>query len=63
MARTQASKKKSPAAARSHTVKRGETLSSIARRTGVPLKSLAAANGLSSNYRVRAGQRLRIPDS
>jgi membrane-bound lytic murein transglycosylase D len=56
-------KKKAPAAARSHTVKRGETLSSIARRSGVPLKSLAAANGLSSNYRVRAGQKLRIPDS
>jgi membrane-bound lytic murein transglycosylase D len=58
-----AAKKKAPAAVRSHTVKRGETLSSIARRTGVPVKSLAAANGLSSNYRVRAGQKLRIPDS
>jgi len=49
--------------ARSHTVRRGETLSSIARRSGVALKSLAAANGVSSSYRVRAGQKLRIPDS
>jgi membrane-bound lytic murein transglycosylase D len=50
-------------AARSHTVKRGETLSSIARRNGVRLDRLAEANGLSSSYRVKTGQKLRIPDS
>jgi membrane-bound lytic murein transglycosylase D len=52
-----------PKAARSHTVKRGETLSSIARRNGVKLDALAEANGLSSSYRVKTGQKLRIPDS
>ena len=49
-------------ATRSHTVKKGETLSAIARNSGVSVKQLAAANGISSTHRVRAGQRLRIPD-
>ncbi len=47
---------------RSHTVKQGETLTAIARQTGVSVKQLAAANGISASHRVRAGQRLRIPD-
>ncbi len=48
--------------ARKHTVKQGETLTAIARSSGVSVKQLAAANGISSTHRVRAGQRLRIPD-
>ncbi len=49
-------------ALRNHTVKQGETLTAIARSTGVSVKQLAAANGISATHRVRAGQRLRIPD-
>jgi LysM repeat protein len=47
---------------RSHTVKKGETLTAIARQSGVSVKQLAAANGIPASHRVRAGQRLRIPD-
>ncbi|MBS1105403.1 MAG: LysM peptidoglycan-binding protein [Deltaproteobacteria bacterium] len=53
---------KAKPAVRSHTVKQGETLTAIARQTGVSVKQLAAANGISASHRVRAGQRLRIPD-
>lgn len=56
-AKTTASK----AAARSHTVRRGETLSAIARRNGITVSKLAAANGLSPSARVKIGQKLRIP--
>jgi len=49
-------------AMRSHTVKQGETLTAIARSTGVSVKQLAAANGISATHRVQAGQRLQIPD-
>jgi membrane-bound lytic murein transglycosylase D len=49
-------------AARSHTVKKGETLSAIARRSGVSVQKLASANNISSSHRLKAGQRLRIPD-
>jgi LysM repeat protein len=62
---TQAKQKKkatAKAATRSHTVKKGETLSAIARRSGVSVNQLAAANGVSSKHRVRTGERLRIPD-
>jgi len=41
-------------------VRRGDTLSEIARVTGVSLSSLRAANSLSGN-RIYAGQKLRIP--
>jgi len=53
---------KAKPAVRSHTVKKGETLTAIARKSGVSVKQLAAANGISASHRVRAGQRLRIPD-
>ena len=45
-----------------HTVKRGETLTSIARRYDLGVGELAAANKLSAKARVRAGRKLRIPD-
>jgi membrane-bound lytic murein transglycosylase D len=46
---------------RTHTVRRGETLSRIASRYGVTVKALMAKNGIRSANRVRAGQRLAIP--
>jgi membrane-bound lytic murein transglycosylase D len=44
-----------------HTVKRGESLRTIARKLGVSRMDLAEANGLSLKSRVRTGQRLIIP--
>ena len=49
------------ASARTHTVKRGETLSHLARRYGVSVAALRSANGGISPTRVRAGQKLRVP--
>ena len=48
------------AAARTHKVKKGETLSSIATRYGVTVDSIRQANGLRTTS-VKAGQSLRIP--
>lgn len=45
----------------SHTVESGETLYSVARRYQVSPGSLAAANGLSLDHRVRIGERLALP--
>jgi murein DD-endopeptidase MepM/ murein hydrolase activator NlpD len=49
-----------PAAAR-YTVRRGETLSGIARRLDVGLSELAHANDIREPYPVYAGQKLRVP--
>jgi membrane-bound lytic murein transglycosylase D len=46
----------------SHTVRRGETLSAIARRYGTTPQKLAKANRLKVGSIIRAGQRLRIPE-
>jgi membrane-bound lytic murein transglycosylase D len=48
-----------------HTVKRGETLMTISRRPGtrVSVAELAAANGLTPQARLTAGQQLVIPNS
>ena len=54
-------KKATAHASRSHKVRRGETLSSIAKRHGIPLAQLAAANNLSPKQRIRVGQVLRVP--
>ena len=43
-----------------HVVRRGETLSALARRYGVSVQALMSANEMSSS-RLRAGQKLRIP--
>lgn len=43
------------------TVMKGETLFAIARRQGVSVAQLAAANGLPLNAVLREGQRLKIP--
>lgn len=44
-----------------HVVGRGETLSHIARRYGVPLADLQAANPSADARRLRIGQRLTVP--
>ncbi|MGH9311678.1 MAG: transglycosylase SLT domain-containing protein, partial [Vicinamibacterales bacterium] len=44
-----------------HTVKRGESIKTIARKLGVSRTDLAEANGLSAKARVRTGQQLIIP--
>ncbi len=44
-----------------YTVRRGESLSLVARKTGVPVGELARANGISNRDRVRRGQILSIP--
>jgi membrane-bound lytic murein transglycosylase D len=46
---------------RYHTVHRGETLSSIARRYGVSEGELVALNHLRSRHRIRVGQVLTLP--
>lgn len=45
---------------RSHVVKRGESLGSIAKKYRVSVASLRASNGLSKGAKVRAGQRLLV---
>jgi len=44
-----------------YTVRRGDNLSSIARRNDSTISELMALNGLRSRHRIRAGQRLRLP--
>ncbi len=50
-----------PATETEHVVAEGETLGGIANRSGVPLASIAAVNGLSEPYSVKVGQKLFIP--
>jgi len=44
-----------------HRVRRGETLSTIARRHGSSVNSIVRANNLRSAHRISIGQRLKIP--
>jgi len=44
-----------------HTVTKGETLYSLSKRYGVPLRALISANKLRSPYTLAVGQRLRVP--
>jgi len=46
---------------RTHVVQRGETLEGLARRYGVSIQALRAANGLSDHSILRAGVALKIP--
>ncbi len=48
--------------AATYLVRKGDTLSRIAKRLGVPAKEIRAANGMRSNDLV-AGKRIRIPES
>jgi len=47
--------------ARSHVVRRGETLAGLAKRYGVSVQALRDANGLSEAATLRRGLRLKIP--
>ena len=49
------------AAFKRHTVRRGETLASVAQRNRVSRNELAVANGVSTRARLRPGQTLLIP--
>jgi len=49
--------------ARSHTVRKGQTLYGIAKRFGVPVRSVISANGLRAPYGLAVGQRIKIPSS
>jgi len=42
-------------------VKRGDSLWAISRRYGIPVRSLAVANGMSVNVPIKIGQKLVIP--
>ncbi len=44
-----------------HTVRRGESLSVIARKYGTSVSAIAQANGIKNYHRIRAGQLLTIP--
>ena len=46
-----------------HTVQRGETTYSIARRYGTTVEAIAQANGISNPSQIYTGQRLMIPTS
>ena len=45
------------------TVRRGDTLYSLARKNGVPLRSLIAANSIRPPYALAVGQKLRLPQA
>ena len=47
---------------RTHVAKKGDTLPKIARRYGVSVNSLAAANSLSTKSRVARGQEIMVPE-
>jgi len=44
-----------------HMVRKGETLSGLARHYKVPLAELAVANGLTTTTNIKIGQRLKVP--
>ncbi|NLF05671.1 MAG: LysM peptidoglycan-binding domain-containing protein [Actinomycetales bacterium] len=48
-------------AAEQHTVRKGETVSHIAARSGISVAAIARANGLTDPGRIYAGQKLVIP--
>lgn len=48
---------------RSHRVRRGETLTSIASRYGITVRELAALNDLSSRAKLRSGRLLELPEA
>jgi LysM repeat protein len=52
-----------PPVNREYTVRKGDTLSGIARKEGVTLSELMSANGLGRNATIYIGQNLLIPES
>ncbi|HEX5725288.1 MAG TPA: transglycosylase SLT domain-containing protein [Longimicrobiaceae bacterium] len=57
----QAEARRVAARSRSHTVRRGESLWTIARRHDTSVAALKRANGMGSRSTIRPGQRLRLP--
>lgn len=47
--------------AEDYTVADGDTLSGIAKRTGIPVQTIAKSNGIANPNRIRVGQKLVIP--
>jgi LysM repeat protein len=47
--------------ARTHVVRRGDTLSALAKRYGVSVYELRRANGLSEGETLKTGESIRIP--
>jgi tetratricopeptide (TPR) repeat protein len=58
---TAAERQPATAAVRTHSVREGETLSSIARKYGVRLDALTAANPRLDPHRIQIGQTINIP--
>ncbi|HXS17746.1 MAG TPA: LysM peptidoglycan-binding domain-containing protein, partial [Polyangiaceae bacterium] len=54
-------KAKAERPARTHQVRRGDTLSGIAIKYGVKVRDIAAANGMGARQTIRAGETLNIP--
>ncbi len=54
-------KQKKERPARTHQVRRGETLSGLAVKYGVKVRDIAAANGMGSRQTIRIGETLTIP--
>lgn len=52
---------RAPAAAKTHTVRQGDTLYSIARRYNVTVNALTSANAIRNAASIRIGQKLKIP--
>lgn len=50
-----------PPRANTYTLREGDTLARVAKRTGVAVDALAHANGIANPHKVRAGQTLTIP--
>lgn len=50
-----------PVSGQTVTVQRGNTLYSLARKNGVPLRALIAANGIKPPYALAVGQKLKLP--
>jgi membrane-bound lytic murein transglycosylase D len=44
-----------------HVVARGDSLSAISRKTGVPVATLASLNGVSASGALQPGQKLKLP--
>lgn len=53
--------RQTPVSGRTIKVKRGDTLYSLARTNGVPLRSLIAANNIRPPYALAVGQELKLP--
>lgn len=56
----QASRKSSTGKASTYTVRKGDSLSKIASRTGVSVKQLCKINGLKTTTKIQPGQRLKL---